>query len=239
MGRETNNKFDPRAGRRSHAPLSSSRSGTPPRPCRHGSRPCPPPGGVASGEERGDRHGALARRAEDQPIARAQVLARQLEPPELVLLEGVRPGDVGDEIGAVALEDARHPVSERGQVDLAVRPPVQPDVLVARRLHERIVVLFVDREREDRGVVPEDGGRAVPLVDIHVDHGRPLDRSIVEEITYRDGDVVQDAEPFAVIRERVMEAAREVDGRPALDGQPGRENASSRAENEASTRFLE
>ena len=61
--------------------------------------------GVPPGEIGGDRDGALARRAEDDPVARPQILARQLEPAQLVLLEWVRPGDIGNQVWTVALED--------------------------------------------------------------------------------------------------------------------------------------
>src|SRR5262245_18963575 len=50
---------------------------------------------IAAREIGCDRNGSFARRVEDDPVARPQILARQLEPAELILLEWIRAGDIG------------------------------------------------------------------------------------------------------------------------------------------------
>jgi hypothetical protein len=80
----------------------------------------------------------------------------------------------------------------------------------------------VHREREDRLVAGEYRGRAVALVHVEIDDERAADPAIALQHADRDGDVVQRAEPFSVVGERVMRAAREVAREPVLERRPAR-----------------
>ena len=56
---------------------------------------------VASGQEADDGDRFVHARSEDQPVPPPQILAREPEPAQLILLERVGPRDVGDELGPV------------------------------------------------------------------------------------------------------------------------------------------
>src|SRR5438093_982951 len=60
---------------------------------------------VSARQERGRRDAARGARSEHDVVSPAQVFAAQLQSAELVLLEGVRSRDVGDEIRAVPAQD--------------------------------------------------------------------------------------------------------------------------------------
>ena len=122
------------------------------------------------------------------------------------------------------LEDARQralsSAARYASSPVAVR---QPDVEIAARLEERVVVLLVDREREDAGDRARRssrcrcrGGRRSR----RPRHARM--RPVALKHADRDRDVVEQAEPFAVVGERVMQAAAEVDGAPASSAARGR-----------------
>src|SRR5439155_18435731 len=166
---------------------------------------------VSARQERGRRDAARGARSEHDVVSPAQVFAAQLQSAELVLLEGVRSRDVGDEIRAVPVQYRGRMTLERGKVLRAARAGIQSDVEIARRLDRRVVLFLVHREREDTGIVAENSGRAVPLVDVQVDHGRPADQPLVLKRADRNRDVVENAKTFAVIRKRVMESAAQVD----------------------------
>src|SRR5439155_23800945 len=107
---------------------------------------------------------------------------------------------------------------------------VETDVLVARRLHGRIVVLFMDREREYRGVVAEDRRGPVPLMHVDVDDRGAPDPLLVLQVANRDRDVIEDAKTFSVVGERVMKTAGKVDSDLPLQRQASGLDAPSRAE---------
>ncbi len=118
---------------------------------------------------------------------------------------------------------------ERHEVLLASGVGLQADVEVARRFHGGIIVLLVNREGEYRGIVVKDGGGAVPLMDIDIDHHRTMDAAVGLQVPNRDRHVVQHTETLAVVGKRVMEAAADVHGHPSLQRAPRGLDASSRA----------
>src|SRR5207342_420727 len=87
-------------------------------------------------------------------------------------------------------------------------------VEVARFLREREVACAVDGEREDRIVAGEDRRGAVALVHVAIDDGDARESRLGLQRARGDGGVIEDAEAFAAIAERVVRAAGEV-GAPA------------------------
>ena len=88
------------------------------------------------------------------------------------------------------------------------------DVQVARLLAERKVRRAVQRHRIDAGVVPEDRGRAVPLVHVAVDNRAARGESVTLQHAGRDGHVVEHAVSGTVVGERVVGTASQI-GRDA------------------------
>ena len=80
-----------------------------------------------------------------------------------------------------------------------------------------IVPRAVHAERVDARVAGEDGVRAVALVHVEIDDRRARDAPFALQRADRDGDVVEDAESLAVVRERVVRAAGEIDREPVLE----------------------
>src|SRR6267378_2818591 len=69
---------------------------------------------VSAGQKGDGRYLASRARPEHDAVPPAKVFAAQLQPAELVLLEGIRPSDVGDKIRAVAVQDRGRVALERG-----------------------------------------------------------------------------------------------------------------------------
>jgi hypothetical protein len=92
----------------------------------------------------------------------------------------------------------------------------QFDVEIARLLAERKVLRAMQRQGEDRRVVPEDGGGAVALVHVEVDdrdrQRRASARAPVLRLHQprRDGRIVEDAEAAAPLSRRMVRAAGQV-----------------------------
>ena len=66
-------------------------------------------------------------------------------------------------------------------------------------------------------VVREDRVRAVPLMHVEVDDRGALDPAVALQRADGDGDVVEYAEAFAVIRKGVVRSAGEIHRDPVLD----------------------
>jgi len=127
------------------------------------------PLGIAARQEHGNRDLAGRGRFEEDAIAAAEILARELQPAQLILLEGIGARDVRDEIGTMAVQDRGNMSLQRGDVFRAARPLVQAHVEVARRLDRGIVVLVMHREGEDARILAEDRGGPVSLMHVQVD----------------------------------------------------------------------
>ncbi len=82
----------------------------------------------------------------------------------------------------------------------------------------------MDREGVDARIVVEDGGRAVPLVHVEVDHGDALGETLRLDDAGRHGEVVQIAEALGLLREGVVEPTPDVGGPARLQGCAGRED---------------
>ena len=67
-------------------------------------------------------------------------------------------------------------------------------------------MLLMDGKREDGIVVTKDVGSAVAMVDIGVDDDRFFYQAVGLQATNRNGDVMNSAKAFAVIRMRMVEA---------------------------------
>ena len=85
----------------------------------------------------------------------------------------------------------------------------QADVERPARLPHRIVVLLVHREGEDARIGLEDERGAVAVMHVQIDDGDALDAVRLQDAD-RDGDIVERTEPFAVVREGVVQPAADV-----------------------------
>ena len=142
----------------------------------------------------------------------AQAVDRELQAPEPIAFVGIGAAEIEHQIGPMRVEDARQVLGERGEILLVAGAVLEGDVEVADFLPERKVVRAVQREREHRGLVPEDGGGAVALVHVAVDDRRARDGALAQQHGRRDRDVVEHAVAFAAIAEGVMRPAGEVGG---------------------------
>ena len=111
---------------------------------------------------------------------------------------------------------------EPSQVLVISRAVIEPDVEVASRFEERVVVLLMNGEREDCRVVLEHERSAVSVVHIAVDRSGALQAAVALEDPDRDRDIVEQAEAFSVVGKCVMEAAAEMRGAPVFAGERGR-----------------
>ena len=111
-------------------------------------------------------------------------------------------------------------LGQQRQIGVVLEPGLERQIEVALLLVQRKIGPAVHREREHPRLVAEDGGGTVALMDVEVDHERPLDPCFGEQHAGRDRDVVEHAESRAVIGESVMAAAGGVAGEPVLEREP-------------------
>src|SRR5579883_181942 len=98
-----------------------------------------------------------------------------------------------------------------------------------RRLLARIIVTLVQRQREHGPIAGEDGGRAVAVMHVAIDHHGPLYLLLTLQLAYCDCNVVDGTEAFAVIRESVMKSAADVEAEALAQGVAcGQDGASGR-----------
>ena len=158
---------------------------------------------------------------EDEGVAAAEAFDGESEAAELVFAVRVGAGDIEDEIGLEFAEAAGEMGVEDREIVFVADAVGEIGVEIRGRLGFGIVVLLMNGKSEYGGIVSEDGGGAVAMVDVGVyDHGG-LDGAVVLEAANGDGDVVDDAKAFAVIGKCVMEAAAEVDGDSGWAGGEG------------------
>ena len=75
----------------------------------------------------------------------------------------------------------------------------------------------MEREGEGLRLALEDRGGAVALMDVEIDHQRPLDQPLLAQNADGDGDIVEEAEARAMIGEGVVAAAGGVAGEPVVE----------------------
>src|SRR5688500_15986799 len=84
--------------------------------------------GVAAGHRDDDRDGGGAALVEDERIAPREALLAESEAAEAVVVEGVRAGEVDDEVGAEVAQDGGKVQLQRGEVDVVARAVREVDV---------------------------------------------------------------------------------------------------------------
>ncbi len=149
---------------------------------------------------------------EDESVAAVKAFDGERETAELVFAIRVGSGDIEDEVGMKLAEAAREMQIQDGKIVFVADAVGKIGVEIGRRLGFRIIVLLMNGKSIDGGIARENGGGSVAVVNVSVDDHGGADGAVVLESADGDGDVVDDAEAFAVIGESVMEAAADVDG---------------------------
>ncbi len=116
----------------------------------------------------------------------------------------------------------------QGHVDGRAQRVLAADLVGESRSGEQREPAFVQGNRQDPGVVPEDALGAVAVVGIDVDVRDPPDTA-VEQPLHGEGGVVIDTEAAGPLTGGMMHAAAEVDGADRCTGQDrlGREQRSA------------
>ena len=82
----------------------------------------------------------------------------------------------------------------------------------------------MQRQRRDARVAREDGGRSITLMHVAIDHQRRLDAPLGEEHADGDRDIVEGAEPGALLGAGMMAAAGGVAGESGFQRKPSGED---------------
>ena len=90
-----------------------------------------------------------------------------------------------------------------------------------------IVVLLMDREREDGIVVPKNVGGSVAVVDVGIDDDGLFDEAVGLQAADGDSNIVQCTEAFAVTGVSVVEAAAEIAGEAIAKGELSSEDSAT------------
>ena len=168
----------------------------------------------------------------DHRVAAPKAFDGEGEAAELVFAIRVSSGDVENEIGMEFGEAADEMRFEDGEIVFVSDAVGKIGVEIGWRLGLGIVVFLMNGKSEDGIVARENRGGAVALMNVRVDDHGGLDGAVVLQAANGDGDVVDDAETFAVIRKSVMKTSADVRRRavregalPCFDGTAGSEPA--------------
>jgi hypothetical protein len=166
---------------------------------------------VTAGEKRRDRYIPLNALPDYEFVAPAQPSLRQLQPAEFIALDAVDAGDVKNQFRLMVIKDYRKVMFQQFEVFCIAGPVGEPDVEAALLL-DRIIIFLMHAEREDCGLVVEDEGGAVSLVDVEVNDGGAFEQAVRHCAPEPDRYVIDIAEAFGMVREGVVESACEVHG---------------------------
>ena len=146
---------------------------------------------------------------QDHLVAAAKPAQCEFQRSELVVLVGISPGRIDDEIRLVAVHHRRPHIGQRTQVTIIARPVLHADVEVALLLH-RIVSLLMHGKGEDRRVIAENVRGPVTLMQVQIRHERASDTRLLPEHPDGNGDVVHIAETLRVRGKGMVESAAQV-----------------------------
>src|ERR1700674_350010 len=179
---------------------------------------------ISARERCGHWDSTLARFFKHFTISQHQPLLRHGKSAELVFAVRVRSSNVKNNVRAEFIERRLHRRDERAEILLIVGtiPHVQIDS--RRRFIRRIVVLLMDRKGKDTGIVAKNSSRAIPVVDIGINHECFPNRAIPLKAPYRNSDIVDRAESFPVIGIRVVKATAKIATEAIAQGGLRRQN---------------
>jgi hypothetical protein len=100
------------------------------------------------------------------------------------------------------------------EIGSIIRPVVHFNIQITGFFVIGKVVLAMDGKCENSGVISDNGGRAVSLMNITVDNQDILGKTFGLHGPGGDHTVVQPAKPLAVIMEGMVGSAAEIDGNP-------------------------
>jgi hypothetical protein len=182
-------------------------------------------GGIAAGEDHGDRQAAVAAGGDDGQVAVGQVGAGEAEGGQGVILVGVGPGVVDHQVGADLVEGREEGLVDDFQVIGAGQEAAldrEGEVLGLLAGGEEVDVVEVEDLRPRP--LPEDGGGAIALVGVEVDDQDGADLALVMEDGGGQRGIGIDTKTPSPGGGRVVEAAAEVDRQAALQGQAARQD---------------
>ena len=183
--------------------------------------------GIAAADDTGRRHPGGAAGLDRESVAPGEPLVAEGEPAELVLHMGIDSGIVEHDVRPMAGDEGRQVGREHRVIDPIAGAGRDADVEIARLLGWRVVRLAVEREGEGLRLVLEDRGGAVALMNVEIDHQRPLDQSFLTQDPDCDGDIVEEAEACAVVGEGMVTAAGRVAGQSMLERETAGEHGAA------------
>ena len=96
----------------------------------------------------------------------------------------------------------------------------------------------MDGQREHRLVARENGGRAVAVVHVTVDHHRSLNQTFLLHFANSYRNVVNRAESLTVPRECVVESAADIESDPIVEREAGGQRRAARCQPKRLHHFL-
>ena len=94
------------------------------------------------------------------------------------------------------------------------------------------------RKGENFGLFPMDPGGSISLVNIQIDNHRPPDPRFGPELSQGNRNIIEDAKPGSIIRERMMCPTSKIAGNSQFQCQPsGHQRASGRGKGSGDQAF--
>jgi len=119
---------------------------------------------------------------------------------------------------------------ERSKVPGVIGSIGKSDVERRAHLGKRIIFVPMHGERKYAGIRGKDRRRTVALMHIEINHQRALYRALCAQLFNGDRDVVEHAETFTVVAERMVRTTGEIPGDAACEARARREQSATRRE---------
>src|SRR5713226_5259677 len=153
---------------------------------------------IAPRECRRDGNSTLAGFFKHFAVPQHQALLRQRQSTELVFTIRVCTANVKNHVRMKLIECGLHRGDQRSEIFVVVSTIPHMQIDGRRRFMRRIVALLMDRERKDTAVIAKNCRSAIAMVDIGIDDEGLANRVVRLKAPYRNGDIVDGAESFAV-----------------------------------------
>ena len=119
-------------------------------------------------------------------------------------------------IGLMFSQKIRQGLFERFEIIVIADPRLERDVEVALLLSCREIGAAMHGEGENGGIMLKNLSGAVALMNVQIDHKRPLDPAFRLQQSCRNRNIVEDAKPGPLIGKRMMAAACGIAGKPVI-----------------------
>src|SRR5260370_4574357 len=166
--------------------------------------------GVAAAHGQHDRKTPLRRFSKNELISGPQALGGQRESTERIIAQWVYARLIEDNVRIREVECLGEMLAKHTEVFVVSRLVLESHIPSRSGFVERIIVLAMDRKGDDCGIVLENLGGSVSLVNVQIADHRARDFPFPLERPYPDRSVISHAQTLPRVGEPVHRAPRQI-----------------------------